>query len=274
VIEFDDGFIDNTNILSEQEKQFFDFARDVIPVELYFSSDRNFNEFTYEIVYGSSKLEDNSYNIFEVQRLLDVGVAAKQKTKEETLMIENIKMSNDYIIDLIKSDIKGIDLRTIKDIHSLNAIGLLKNENAIGQVRHNVVFISGTDYKPIDNPFLLEEKMRRIIDNTNKIEHPIESAIYLHNNLSYLQYFEDVNKRTARTAMMFRMMQDRYFPILFGLMDVIDYKTSLANYYETGSHKEFVQVFVDAYKKMTEQYKLSVEQVKEVKQQAKHRFGM
>jgi len=34
-----------------------------------------------------------------------------------------------------------------------------------------------------------------------EIENPYDKALYLHNNLAYLQYFIDVNKRTARLMM-------------------------------------------------------------------------
>ncbi len=101
------------------------------------------------------------------------------------------------------------------------------------------------NYKPIftKDAFVLDQEMDRLFEIYHTIENHYDKALYLHNNLAYLQYFIDVNKRTARLMMnislkadgkMILIPKDEYIPTYVG---------SILEYYEKGSYmlsKEFV----------------------------------
>ena len=116
-------------------------------------------------------------------------------------------------------------------------------DNERGTVRQRGVTIRGTDYLPLLDALLLEQEIDRLFVIYATIENPYDKALYLHNNLAYLQYFIDVNKRTARLMMnislksegkMILIPKDEYIPIYVG---------SILEYYEEGTYdlsKEFM----------------------------------
>ena len=68
---------------------------------------------------------------------------------------------------------------------------------------------------PLDNPYLLEEQLQRLLDVALTINDPFEQAVFAHCNLAYLQYFKDCNKRTARLVQTAIMAAHKVTPIFF-----------------------------------------------------------
>ena len=142
---------------------------------------------------------------------------------------------------MIKHDLP-INKFTLREIHQILSDELVA-DNEKGTVRQRGVTIRGTDYLPISDAIVLEQEMDRFLKIYHTIENPYDKALYLHNNLAYLQYFIDVNKRTARLMMnvslkadgkMILIPKDEYIPIYVG---------SILEYYDEGTYhlsKEFM----------------------------------
>ncbi|HFA7438646.1 TPA: Fic family protein [Neisseria gonorrhoeae] len=64
------------------------------------------------------------------------------------------------------------------------------------------------------HPFIQPAKfgygIEMVASRSPKIENPFDRAVYLHNNLAYLRYFKDCNKRTARNCMTLTYCQKLY----------------------------------------------------------------
>jgi Fic family protein len=127
-------------------------------------------------------------------------------------------------------------------VHQILSDELVEDEER-GSVRQRGVTIRGTNYLPLSDAILLDQEMDRLFEIYKTIENPYDKALYLHNNIAYLQYFIDVNKRTARLMMnvslkaegkMILVPQEEYISIYVG---------SILEYYEQGSYllsKEFM----------------------------------
>ncbi len=100
---------------------------------------------------------------------------------------------------------------------------------------------------PLDNPYLLEEQLQRLLDVALTINDLFEQAVFAHCNLAYLQYFKDCNKRTARLVQTAIMAAHKVTPIFLREGAVQGYLISLLNYYETGDFKQYKELFLTEY---------------------------
>lgn len=102
----------------------------------------------------------------------------------------------------------------IKENHYIISKNLVLN-NQQGIVRNENVVIYGTEYKPLSNNKILDDEMNYLCYVASKIENNIEKSIYLHNNICYLQYFIDCNKRTARNLLTYSLLSANKFLLFF-----------------------------------------------------------
>ena len=65
-------------------------------------------------------------------------------------------------------------------------------------MRKHSVGITGTNYKPLDNQFQIQEALQAMIECINQKTNFFEKAFITLLLISYIQAFEDGNKRTAR----------------------------------------------------------------------------
>ena len=225
----------------------------------HFLNLRNIEEIGIDFVYGSSQLEGNSYNLFDTLTLLKMGQTAGGKSFSDAVMILNLRESFNLLVknidnQALKND-KGLLKKFIKDNHSIIAERLVPNGMA-GVVRQHIVNITGTQYTPLASMVKLDQELDYLTKvATEYYSNPFEKAIYLHNNIAYLQYFVDCNKRTARNLLTFSLMQDHQFPLLFHVSESSNYISSLIHYYETGDYTEFKKYFIETYRRTIEKYK-------------------
>ena len=111
-------------------------------------------------------------------------------------MILNHKGAIEYIIESAAE--KKITSHEVFSIHALLSENLLGDSSASGRIRQIAVGVGGTNYMPLENPHVLKECFQVFIEKLNLIEDPFEQSFFGLVQLSYMQAFEDVNKRTAR----------------------------------------------------------------------------
>ncbi|MBK7513422.1 MAG: Fic family protein [Chloracidobacterium sp.] len=148
-----------------------------------------------DLSWNSSRLEGNTYSLLETKRLIELGETATGKEVSEAQMILNHKAAIEYIVESVEDD--GITSHEIRSVHALLSENLLGDPAASGRLRTIIVEIGGSTYVPLENPQLIRECFDIFIEKMNLIEDPFEQSLFSIVHLSYLQAFEDVNKRTA-----------------------------------------------------------------------------
>ena len=219
----------------------------------------NLDDIGINFVYGSARLEGNGYSLLETFTLLQMGQTAGGKSFSDAVMILNLRDSFNLLIKNINNQILKSNKRLLKDFvkenHFIIADRLVPNGMA-GTVRRNSVNITGTEYIPLDATVKLVQELDYLTKvATENYSNPFEKAVYLHNNIAYLQYFIDGNKRTARNLLTFSLMQDHQFPFLFNEGKSSDYINALIHYYETGDYNEFKKYFIETYRATIEHIK-------------------
>ncbi len=205
-----------------------------------------------DLSYNSSRLEGNTYSKLDTQKLIEQGLSAEGKIHEETVMIVNHKEAIRFLIE----NAEDITLTpfTIRNIHFLLAQDLLANPQACGKEREIEVAIGRSSYLPLNNPHQIRETLALLLLKADQIDDPFEQGFFLLTHLSYLQAFEDVNKRTARLACNIPFIKHNLCPLSFTDVPQEDYFKALVLFYETNELLPAVELFVWAYSKSCEHY--------------------
>ena len=159
-------------------------------------------------------------------------------------MILNHKKALDYILDK-KSDFKNITVGKIENLHQLitQSMGVSRN------IRQQIVGITGTKYRPLDNQFQILEALKRMINMLNSAKaNPIFKAFLAVLIISYIQPFEDGNKRTARLLGNALLLAHNYCPLSYRSIDEGDYKKAMLLFYEQNNARFFKELFVEQFK--------------------------
>jgi len=223
-------------IFTDRESSNLDEINQTLSLKKFLATEDLVEKFGFDFVYTSAKIEGNTYTKADALTLLDYGRTAGGKRYSEAKMLINLQKAFSF---MIRYDLP-INKFTLREVHQILSDELV-DDNERGAVRQRGVTIRGTDYLPLADSILLDQEMDRLFSIYDTIDNPYDKSLYLHNNLAYLQYFIDVNKRTARLMMnvslksegkMIVIPKDEYIPIYVA-----------SEYYEEGCYdlsKEFM----------------------------------
>ena len=210
---------------------------------------KEFERLTIELAWKSSKIEGNTYTLLDTERLLKENVSAQGKTKEETLEIINHKTALDYITEN-PSVYKELTVRKIEELHRL----LVQDLGVSYGVRKTLVGIVGTDYKPLDNEFQIKEALEQLVKLVNNTENPLEKALITVLMISYIQPFEDGNKRTSRILGNALLLANDYCPLSYRSVDEVEYKKGIILFYEQNNASYFKKLFLEQFEQAVKKY--------------------
>ena len=157
-------------------------------------------------------------------------------------MLLNHKEALDFII-ADPSYLKRLTISRIEDIHSI----LIKDLDVDRNIRKRRVGISGTNYKPLDNEFQIREALEATCNLVNSKENVFEKSLLTLVLLSYIQAFNDGNKRTARIVSNAVLINYNYCPVSFRTVDSIEYKKALLLFYEQNNITAFKKIFINQF---------------------------
>jgi hypothetical protein len=106
----------------------------------------------------------------------------------------------------------------------------------------------------MDNPHVLQEYFGMLIQKLNKIEDPFEQSFFAIVHLSYMQAFEDVNKRTARLVANIPLIKENFRPLSFADVNQEVYVKSLLAIYEKNDISLLKDLYLWAYRRSSEKY--------------------
>lgn len=207
-----------------------------------------------DLSWASSRMEGNTYDILETERLIRFGQEASGKDRREAVMILNHKEAIQYVVDNLAE--VTICRRDLFNIHALLADGLLVDPALAGRLRRMPVGIAHSSYSPLDNPFVIEEEFDVLVAKATEITNPFEQAFFLLAHMPYVQAFVDANKRTSRVASNIPLLKADLAPMSFLPMDDRSYVEGLIGVYELNDVSLLRDVFVDAYLASAENYRV------------------
>ena len=195
---------------------------------------------TIELSWKSAQIEGNTYSLLDTERLFKEQQEAKDKTKGETQMLLNHKETLQYLWQ--HRDLgKCLSIRLLEEIHALliQDLGVPKN------IRTRSVGITGTSYRPLGNKFQIREQLEQMCHLINTKDHVFEKALLALVLISYIQPFEDGNKRTGRMISTAILISGQACPLSYRSVDSLDYKKSMLLFYEQHNLSAFKQIFME-----------------------------
>ncbi|MEI6790631.1 MAG: Fic family protein [Myxococcaceae bacterium] len=210
------------------------------------------NRLLIDLSWNSSRLEGNTYSLLETKRLIELGESTEGKDSAETQMIINHKRAIEYIID--SCDEPKITTRAVYSVHTLLSFNLLGDGTGCGRIRQNSVRVTGTTYLPLENPHVIKEYFELFLEKLNSIDNPFEQSIFSMVHISYLQAFQDVNKRTGRLIANIPLIKRNLRPLSFTDVDQEIYVQSLLGIYEKNDISLFKDLYLWAYRRSSQKY--------------------
>lgn len=249
MIAYNPSFLESKSIFTPKELEVLDNLQTKMPLDYFLQSKTLNAKLGFDFIYSSAQIEGNTYTKAETLSLLELGITAGGKKYSDALMVLNLRSA----FEKIMWDNIEITRSNFHHIYFIVARGLVQDQN-LGAMRKTCIDgISGCDYLPLESGERLYGEIEYLLDIHKTIGNPFEKAMYLHNNLAYLQYFEDCNKRTARLIQFASLKNDGTMPLVItqGSKELYaQYREALVHYYETGDYTPSKDFFIQNYEKM------------------------
>ena len=243
------------SIFSEDEKKILDSATVQYEKKIKKTTQtihaKELERFIIELSWKSSKIEGNTYTLLDTERLIREGIPAKGHTENETTMILNHKKAFSFILNNIENlEKSGVTVAFLEKVHEI----IVEKLGVSRGIRDGLVGIIGTKYKPLDNKYQVKEALESLCKLVNKMENVYSSALTLLVGLSYIQPFEDGNKRTARLLCNAILLSKKCAPLPYRSIDEDTYKKSILVFYEENSMIPMKEIFMEQYLFSTQNY--------------------
>jgi len=243
MITYNPDYLDNTNIFTEKEIELLEELNQKVSLDKFLTNKSYIDKFGLDFIHTSALIEGNTYDKLDTQALIEYGRTAGGKKYSDAKMILNLREAYELFIT---SDLEP-SKQTLKDLHYI-----LSPENRRATPRDSEVTILGCNYIPLATKEKLDDELNYLFKVANSIENPFNKALYIHNNLAYLQYFTDCNKRTARLMLNVVLKDSLKMIYIPDEESVKEYLRSIVTYYETGNYTLFKKYFINSYKKVIE----------------------
>ena len=195
-----------------------------------------------ELSWKSSKIEGNTYTLLDTEKLILKNKSAEGKTKQETQMILNHKNAFDFVYKN-KMLFKTLTRENLEELHKMLVKGL---GVALG-LRKSSIGVSGSVYRPLDNIYQISEAIEALIKTINQMKTIYTKSIVALIGISYIQPFDDGNKRTSRIMADALLMANDFAPLSYRSLDEKEYKEAVLTFYELNSIVPFKKIFIEQY---------------------------
>ena len=202
-----------------------------------------------ELSWKSSKIEGNTYTLLDTEKLILENKEAVGHKKEEAIMILNHKDAFNYI-HKTSDQFRTLTRVNLEELHKI----LVKDLSVGFGLRKKPVGVTGSIYRPLDNSHQISEAVENLSKVISRTTDPYAKALIAILGISYIQPFEDGNKRTGRLMANALLLAHGLAPLSYRSIEEEDYRESVLVFYELNSIVSFKKIFIEQYKFATKNY--------------------
>ncbi|MBI2023168.1 Fic family protein [Candidatus Giovannonibacteria bacterium] len=195
-----------------------------------------------ELSWKSSKIEGNTYTLLDTEKLILENKEAPGHDKKEAIMILNHKDAFNFI-HKNKALFKTFNRANLEKLHAI----LVKNLSVGLGFRKRLVGVVGSKYRPLDNIHQIEEAASQLFLAVARVESIYAKALIALLGISYIQPFEDGNKRTSRLMANALLFAHGLAPLSYRSVEEKEYREATLVFYELNSIVPLRNIFVDQY---------------------------
>lgn len=202
-----------------------------------------------ELSWKSSKIEGNTYTLLDTEKLILEHKEAPGHDKKEAIMILNHKEAFSFI----RTHAEKFRAFTRSNLEKLHAI-LVKDLSVTSSIRKKPVGVLGSKYRPLDNQYQIEEAIEALAAAIQRAETPYTKALIALLGISYIQPFEDGNKRTGRLMANALLLAYGCAPLSYRSVEEKEYRSATIVFYELNSIVSFKNIFISQYEFAAKNY--------------------
>lgn len=195
-----------------------------------------------ELSWKSSKIEGNTYTLLDTEKLILEHQEAVGHDKKEAIMILNHKDAFNFIHEQAEK-FQTLTLANLEELHKI----LVKDLSVGFGLRQKPVGVLGSKYRPLDNIHQIREVVEKLATVVAAMKTPYAKTLTALLFLSYIQPFEDGNKRTARLMGNALLLAHQCAPLSYRSVEEKDYREAMLVFYELNSIMPFKKIFIEQY---------------------------
>lgn len=195
-----------------------------------------------ELSWKSSRIEGNTYSLLDTEKLIVEHRHAHGHDAREARMILNHKDAF-LLIHSHARDFRSLTRANLEHVHDVLVKGL-----SVGTgLRRSPVGVTGSRYRPLDNVHQITDALQALTRAVARMTTPYAKALIALLGISYIQPFEDGNKRTARLMANALLLAYGCAPLSYRSVDEDAYREATLVFYELNSIVPFKSIFIDQY---------------------------
>ena len=195
-----------------------------------------------ELSWKSSKIEGNTYTLLDTEKLILEHTEAPGHDRKEAQMILNHKDAFNFIHEN-SAQFKTVTRKNLEDLHAI----LVKDLSVGLGLREKPAGVVGSIYQPLDNVYQITEAIDALSSTVSRILLPYTKSLVALLGISYIQPFEDGNKRTGRLMANALLFSHGLAPLSYRSIDEIEYREAMLVFYELNSIIPFKKIFIGQY---------------------------
>lgn len=195
-----------------------------------------------ELSWKSSRIEGNTYTLLDTEKLILEGIEAPGHSKDEARMILNHKEAFTFVHENVGHFAK-LTKGNLEELHAV----LVKDLGVGGGLRRWAVGVLGSRYRPLDNIHQITDAVTDLSLAVARASSPYAKALIALLGVSYIQPFEDGNKRTARLMANALLLAHGLAPLSYRSVDEKAYREAMLVFYELNTLVPFKEIFVAQY---------------------------
>ena len=195
-----------------------------------------------ELSWKSSRIEGNTYTLLDTEKLILEHKEAVGHPRDEAQMILNHKEAFLFVHENSKR-FTSLTRANLEEIHTL----LVKDLGVGLGVRHSPVGVLGSKYRPLDNVHQITDALAGLFQAVARSRDPYSKALIALLGVSYIQPFEDGNKRTSRLATNAILLAHGAAPLSYRSVDENEYREAMLVFYELNSIVPLKKIFISQY---------------------------
>lgn len=229
---------DEMNILEEATKEYRQRTADA-PEAI---QKKELARLVIELSWKSSKIEGNTYTLLDTEKLILEHKEAFGHDKSEARMILNHKDAFTFAHENA-GQFKNLTRANLEKLHAV----LVKDLSVGLGFRRKPVGILGSKYQPLDNVHQIIEAVEMLARAVVKMTTPYAKALVALLGISYIQPFEDGNKRASRLMANAILMAYGYAPLSYRSVEESEYREAMLVFYELNSIVPSKKMFIAQY---------------------------
>ena len=195
-----------------------------------------------ELSWKSSKIEGNTYTLLDTEKLILDHREAPGHDKSEARMILNHKDAF-TLIHAHARDFRTLSRTNLEHLHAT----LVKGMGVGKGLRRASVGVTGSRYKPLDNIHQITDAIQALTKAVARMKKPYAKALIALAGISYIQPFEDGNKRTSRLMANALLLAHGCAPLSYRSVNEDAYREAMLVFYELNSLMPFKRIFIEQY---------------------------